>query len=61
MIDVSLDVSFAASLLLWPTSERKGVNIILFTASAVHLSSVTLLYHLCVGEFPRSKSTVVCT
>jgi hypothetical protein len=42
VIDVSLDVPFAASGLLWPTFERKGVDTILFTASALHLSAVTL-------------------
>jgi hypothetical protein len=39
---MSLDVLFAASGLFWPISERKGVDIILFTASAVHVSAVTL-------------------
>jgi hypothetical protein len=39
---MSLDVPFAASGLFWLTSERKGIDIILFTASLVHLSAVTL-------------------
>ena len=42
VINVSLDVPFAASVPLWPNSERKGVDIILFTASAAHLSTVKL-------------------
>jgi hypothetical protein len=34
--------SVAAGSLFWPTSDRKGIDIILFTASALHLSAVTL-------------------
>jgi hypothetical protein len=40
----------------------EGIDIILFTASVVHLSAVTLMIYLvCVGEFPRGKSPVICT
>ena len=40
MIDMSLDVPFAASSLFWQTSERRGFDIILFTTCAVRLSAV---------------------
>jgi hypothetical protein len=42
MIQMSLDALYEAFGQFWQASERQGIDIILFTASFVRLSAVTL-------------------
>lgn len=42
MIDMSFEVPYAACRLFWQTSEGRGIDVIVFTASAVHVLAVTL-------------------